>query len=104
MKIYICLGIIYKLMNGERLKASFLAREFEVCTRTIYRCLNYIECAGFPLVSYAGKNGGYELLQNNKINNSFTQEDVNLIISAIDLLPKNAKVTTLKQKMVTCKF
>lgn len=49
------------------LSASTLAEEFEVSPRTIYRDMDVIGAAGFPVVSYQGMNGGYGMIDGYKM-------------------------------------
>lgn len=62
MKLERLISIIYKLLNHEVLSASTLTEEFEVSPRTIYRDIDAICAAGFPVVSYQGTNGGYGMM------------------------------------------
>ncbi len=49
------------------LSASTLAEEFQVSPRTIYRDIDVICAAGFPVVSYQGMNGGYGMMDGYKM-------------------------------------
>lgn len=64
------ISIIYKLLNHEVLSASILAEEFQVSPRTIYRDIDVICAAGFPVVSYQGMNGGYGMMDGYKMDKS----------------------------------
>ena len=54
-------GIIYALKEKGRLNCRELAELFEVNQRTIYRDIDALSQLKVPLVSYEGKNGGYEI-------------------------------------------
>lgn len=54
-------------MNHEVLSASTLAEEFQVSPRTIYRDIDVICAAGFPVISYQGMNGGYGMMDGYKM-------------------------------------
>ncbi len=58
MKTYLAMGILIELLRNNVVRASVLARKFEVCQRTIYRYLNELESAGIPTMTYTGRNGG----------------------------------------------
>ncbi|MDF2938942.1 MAG: transcriptional regulator [Paenibacillaceae bacterium] len=49
------------------MSASTLAEEFQVSQRTIYRDIDVICAAGFPVVSYQGMNGGYGIMDGYKM-------------------------------------
>ena len=67
MKIDRMLTIIVTLLNRNRISAKELAEKFEVSVRTVYRDIDAINMAGIPIVSYAGNNGGFGILENYKL-------------------------------------
>ncbi|MBD2869153.1 helix-turn-helix transcriptional regulator [Paenibacillus arenilitoris] len=70
MKLERLIAIIYKLLNHEVLSASMLAEEFQVSPRTIYRDIDAICAAGFPVISHQGQNGGYGMMDGYKMDKS----------------------------------
>jgi len=76
MKNYIAIGIMLALQSGKQFTAKKFAEKFETSLKTIYRAIDILICAGVPIVSNKGKNGGYQLLKESLINTSFftTQE------------------------------
>ncbi|MCZ8521790.1 MULTISPECIES: helix-turn-helix transcriptional regulator [Paenibacillus] len=70
MKLERLISMIYKLLNHEVLSASMLAEEYQVSTRTIYRDIDIICAAGFPVISYQGMNGGYGMMDGYKMDKS----------------------------------
>lgn len=84
MRIDRMLGIIVFLLNRDRVSARLLAERFEVSLRTIYRDLDSISCAGIPIITYPGKNGGYGIMANYKLDRQvLSLEDMSSIISAL---------------------
>ncbi|RRJ66149.1 YafY family transcriptional regulator [Paenibacillus oralis] len=84
MKLERLISIIYKLLNHEVLSASMLAEEFQVSQRTIYRDIDVICAAGFPVVSYQGTNGGYGIMDGYKMDKSLLGSyDVNALITVL---------------------
>ncbi|MCU4970980.1 transcriptional regulator [Bacillus toyonensis] len=84
MKLERLLSIIYKLLNHEVLSASMLAEEFQVSQRTIYRDIDVICAAGFPVVSYQGSNGGYGMMDGYKMDKSLLGSyDVNSLVTVL---------------------
>lgn len=84
MKLERLISIIYKLLNHEVLSASKLAEEFQVSQRTIYRDIDVICAAGFPVVSYQGTNGGYGMMDGYKMDKSLLGSyDVNSLITVL---------------------
>lgn len=56
------LAILILLQNRGRLTADYLAREFEVSQRTIYRDIDALSMAGVPVYGDRGPGGGFALL------------------------------------------
>jgi predicted DNA-binding transcriptional regulator YafY len=79
--------MIYKLLNNEVLSASMLAEEFQVSPRTIYRDIDVICAAGFPVVSYQGIKGGYGMMDGYKMDKSLLGSyDVASLITVLSSL------------------
>ncbi|WP_379126795.1 helix-turn-helix transcriptional regulator [Paenibacillus sp. sgz500958] len=87
MKLERLISIIYKLLNHEVLSASRLAEEFQVSQRTIYRDIDVICAAGFPVISYQGTKGGYGIMDGYKMDKSLLGSyDVNSLITILGSL------------------
>ncbi|WNR44450.1 helix-turn-helix transcriptional regulator [Paenibacillus roseipurpureus] len=71
MKIDRLLAITMLLLNRRRISAKELSERFEVSLRTIYRDVEAINQAGIPVVSYAGLSGGYEIMDQYRIDRQF---------------------------------
>ena len=71
MKIYLITSIIFDLLKHEKVSAKQLAEKHEVSTRTIYRYLDYLECAGVPTKTYLGKNGGIGIDKSFKLDTTY---------------------------------
>lgn len=84
MKIDRLLSIIILLLNRDKVNAEDLARKFEVTVRTIYRDMDVIGASGIPLVSYPGKNGGYGIREEFRIDRQVLGvEDLLSIMTAL---------------------
>lgn len=87
MKLERLISIIFKLLNHEVLSAAKLAEEFQVSQRTIYRDIDAICAAGFPVVSHQGTNGGYGIMDGYKMDKSLLGSyDVNSLITVLQSL------------------
>lgn len=67
MKLDRMIGILYALLKNEKVTASSLAEKFEVSVRTIYRDIDELCKAGYPIVSAQGQRGGISLMEGFKI-------------------------------------
>ncbi|MBD8500898.1 helix-turn-helix transcriptional regulator [Paenibacillus arenosi] len=63
MRLDRLLGITMELMSKKRVTATELSARFEVSIRTIYRDIELINQSGIPVVSFAGTDGGFELME-----------------------------------------
>jgi predicted DNA-binding transcriptional regulator YafY len=72
------------LLSQRRVNAQTLADKFEVSLRTIYRDLETINMAGIPIISYTGTDGGYEIMEQFRIDRQIvTFEDLQSILIAL---------------------
>lgn len=87
MKIDRLVSIIMVLLDKERIGARELADMFEVSPRTIYRDIDTINMAGIPIRSSAGVGGGFEIMQQYKIDkNVFSTADLSAILMGLSSL------------------
>jgi predicted DNA-binding transcriptional regulator YafY len=84
MKLDRLLAITMLLLNRKRVGAKELSDRFEVSLRTIYRDLETINQAGIPIVSYAGATGGYEIMDQYRVERQYlSMEELQSIIIAL---------------------
>ncbi len=84
MKIDRLVSIIMILLDKKRIGAQELADMFEVSPRTVYRDIEAINMAGIPIRSVSGVGGGFEIMQNYKIEkNVFTASDLSAILMGL---------------------
>lgn len=75
------------LLDKERIGAQELANMFEVSPRTIYRDIDTINMAGIPVRSISGVGGGFEIMQNYKLDkNVFSAADLSAILMGLSSL------------------
>lgn len=87
MKTDRLVSIIMILLTKERIGAKELADMFEVSPRTIYRDIDAINMAGIPICSTSGVGGGFEIMQNYKIEkNVFSTADLSAILMGLTSL------------------
>lgn len=58
------LAILWMLNSGTKITAKQIAEKLEINIRTVYRYIDSLCVSGVPIVSDAGQNGGYSLLNN----------------------------------------
>lgn len=80
-------SIIMTLLDKERIGAQELADMFEVSPRTIYRDIDTINMAGIPIHSTSGVNGGFEIMQQYKVDNKvFSSSDLSTLLMGLSSL------------------
>ncbi|WP_017814898.1 helix-turn-helix transcriptional regulator [Paenibacillus shenyangensis] len=84
MKTDRLLAIVMLLLSRKRVNATELAERFEISLRTVYRDLDTIGQAGIPIVSHAGAAGGYEIMEQFRIDRQMlTLEELMSIVSGL---------------------
>ena len=87
MKTDRLVSIIMMLLDKERIGAQELADRFEVSPRTIYRDIETINMAGIPVRSTPGVGGGFEIMQEYKVDkNVFSAADLSAILMGLSSL------------------
>lgn len=87
MKIDRLVSIIMILLDKERIGAQELADMFEVSPRTIYRDVDTINMAGIPVRSTSGVGGGFEIMQQYKIDRKvFSTADLSALLMGLSSL------------------
>ena len=87
MKVDRLVSIIMILLDKERIGAQELADMFEVSPRTIYRDIDAINMAGIPVRSISGVGGGFEIMQNYKLDRKvFSTADLSAILMGLSNL------------------
>ncbi|WP_432664456.1 WYL domain-containing protein [Wukongibacter baidiensis] len=68
MKIERLLGILFYIINRDKVSANTLAEHFNVSRRTIIRDIDTLTLAGIPIYSEIGSKGGYSIHRDYKLN------------------------------------
>lgn len=75
MKLERLMAITILLLNRKRVQAQELADRLDVSLRTIYRDLETLSVSGIPIVSFSGNDGGYEIMENFRLDRQFLSFD-----------------------------
>jgi len=87
MKVDRLVSIIMILLDKKLISAQELAEMFEVSPRTIYRDIDTINMAGVPIRSTSGVGGGFEIMQEYKIDRKvFSTADLSTILMGLSSL------------------
>jgi len=87
MKVDRLVSIIMILLDKKRIGARELADMFEVSPRTIYRDIDTINMAGIPVRSVSGVGGGFEIMQEYKVDKkAFSTADLSALLMGLSSL------------------
>ncbi len=87
MKVDRLVSMIMILLDKKRIGAQELAELFEVSPRTIYRDIDTINMAGIPVRSSPGVGGGFEIMEEYKIDKKvFSAADLSAILMGLSSL------------------
>lgn len=87
MKVDRLVSIIMILLENKRIGAQELADLFEVSPRTIYRDIDAINMAGIPVRSTSGVGGGFEIMQEYKLDKRvFSTADLSALLMGLSSL------------------
>ncbi|KMT48999.1 DNA-binding protein [Bacillus cytotoxicus] len=80
------LSILIYLLQKDIISAEELANTFEVSKRTIYRDIDALSAIGIPIISYLGKNGGFTLIDNYRLDKfTFSEEEKRFLLEGLTL-------------------
>lgn len=84
MGFFVTERAVNDLINRKRITATELSEYFEVSIRTIYRDIEAINQAEIPIVAYQGTGGGFEVVNNYKLERQLlNNEDIQSIMVAL---------------------
>jgi len=87
MKVDRLVSMILILLDQQRVGAQELADRFEVSVRTIYRDMDAINLAGIPVRSTSGVGGGFEIMEQYKLDRKvFSTDDLSAILMGLSSL------------------
>lgn len=87
MKVDRLVSIIMILLEKKRIGAQELADIFEVSPRTIYRDIDAINTAGIPVRSMSGVGGGFEIMQEYKLDKKvFSTAELSTLLMGLSSL------------------
>ena len=102
MKMDIALGILFTLMSKEDyVNAKELASKYTICTRTVYRYVDFLDMSGIPIITKTGKVGGISILNKFSLKNMyFTNIELLNLIGACSNIENKQLQTTLQTKLL----
>jgi predicted DNA-binding transcriptional regulator YafY len=90
MKLERLLTMTMILINRKKVTAQELAELFNVSVRTIYRDIETLSCAGIPVISQQGVNGGISLIEGYRVDKQVLTKDE---LTSLSIAIKSALTT-----------
>lgn len=85
MKAERLLAILNILLAGKRVSSTELAKKLEVSVRTVYRDVEALSEAGFPVYATTGRDGGFGLIEGFRMTSQmFSTGELQRVVSALD--------------------
>ncbi|EOL50526.1 helix-turn-helix transcriptional regulator [Enterococcus caccae] len=85
-KIERILAIIVLLLDDDVVSTAQLSQRFNVTKRTIFRDMETIEMAGFPIISHPGRNGGFSLINSFKLRTyTYSESEKDALLNALNV-------------------
>lgn len=102
MKMDIALGILFTLLSkDEAITANEIANKYTICTRTVYRYVNFLDLAGIPIVTKTGKTGGIKILNSFNLKNMyFNNVELLTLIQSCSTIANKQMQTNLQTKLL----
>ncbi len=104
MKAERLLAILNILLTGKRVSSTELAKKLEVSVRTVYRDVEALSEAGFPVYATMGRDGGFGLIEGFRMTGQmFSTGELQRIISALDGLSgicPETEIENLRRKFI----
>lgn len=95
MKYETMLSILFLLLSGKKLTASYLAKRFSISRRTVMRYLDVMSIS-IPILSDQGRNGGFYIADSFRLPASFlTEKEFNAIVSVLSSYNEDVENKTI---------
>jgi len=86
--MYILLGILFELMQNDKITASTLSSKYEISKRSVYRYVDALSLSGIPVTTSLGKYGGISLIKKSIFDKTFfTTNELDKMLSLLQIQP-----------------
>lgn len=100
MQNWVLYGIMMTLLIKKKASRRYLAEKYEVSERTISRYVDVLSEAGVPIYSLAGKEGGYAISDEYKLDKTlFSPEELRRIVTCVKAAPNDSIKNSVLDKL-----
>ncbi len=104
MRIHRLINILMKIDQEGKVKAQALAEALEVSCRTIYRDIDVLCEAGYPILTTTGQNGGITFMEGYQLNLEQTDDTFQTLITHLYAMPEQDKLVNALESGMNLKY
>lgn len=104
MRVHRLICILMKIEQYGKVKAHDMAEALEVSCRTIYRDIDVLCEAGYPIVTKTGLNGGITFVDGYKLNLDQTEDTLKTLITHLYAMPEQERLINALESGMNIKY
>lgn len=104
MRVHRLICILMKIDQYGKVKAHDMAEALEVSCRTVYRDIDVLCEAGYPIVTTTGKNGGIAFVDGYKLNLEQTDDTLKTLITNLYAMPEQERLINALESGMNVKY
>lgn len=104
MRVHRLINILMKIDQYGKVKAHAMAEALEVSCRTIYRDIDVLCEAGYPIITTTGQNGGIAFVEGYQLNLDQTEDTFKTLITHLYALPEQERLIHALESGMNVKY
>lgn len=104
MRVHRLIRILMKIDQEGKVKAQDMAEALEVSCRTIYRDIDVLCEAGYPIITTTGQHGGIAFVDDYKLNLDQTDATLKTLITHLYTMPEQERLINALESGMNLKY
>ncbi len=104
MRVHRLISILMKIDQEGKVKAHAMAEALEVSRRTIYRDIEVLCEAGYPIITTTGQNGGITFVDGYKLNLDQTDVTLKTLMNHLYIMPEQERLIHALESGINLKY
>lgn len=104
MRVHRLIRILMKIDQEGKVKAYDMAEALEVSSRTIYRDIDVLCEAGYPIITTTGQNGGIAFVEGYQLNLNQTDDTLKALITNLYAMPEQERLISALESGMNLKY
>ena len=104
MRVHRLIRILTEIEQQGKVKAQTLADTLEVSTRTIYRDIDVLCEAGYPVMTTTGINGGIFFTEGYRLNTDQAEDILKTLVTSLYTLPEQERLIRALENGMSMKY